>query len=201
MNTTRKLAPLIACVAASFALAACGSSSSGSSSSASASTKTGATGTAAGRTKLVACLKQHGVTLPSRPGGFGGQRFAPGGGGPGTTGRGGRPPGGRRGGGGFAGRFRSDPKLQAAFKACGANFGGRRFAGAPQHAAITRFATCVRQHGYQLPKPNFSGKGPVFPARIETNAKFKSASRACQGVLAPGPAGGAGQSTSASSSA
>jgi hypothetical protein len=144
------------------------------------------------------------VTLPSRPGGFGGRRGAPGagsGGGTGTSGSGGRPPGGFPGGGGFAGRFRSNPKLQAAFKACGADFGGgRRFGGAPRTAQIAKFVTCVHQHGYQLPKPNLSGKGPVFPAKIEANAKFKSASKACASVLTP-PRGAPGQSTSASSSA
>jgi len=189
MNTTRKLAVLIVCVAASCVLAACGSSSSSSSSSASAKASA-KTGTAAARTKLVACLKQHGVTLPSRPGGRG---FTPGSGG-------GTPPGGFRGGG-FGGRFRANPKLQAAFKACGGSFGGRRFSGAPRHAAIVKFVSCVRQHGYQLPTPNFSGKGPVFSAKIESNAKFRSASRACLRVLVPGPRGAPSQSTSTSPSA
>ena len=45
--------------------------------------------------------------------------------------------------------------------------------------------TCVRQHGYNLPNPNFSGKGPVFPANIQNNAKFQAASRACQSLLVP----------------
>jgi len=192
MNTTRKLAVLIACLVAGCALAACGSSSSSSSSSAKASANTGA---AAGRSKLVACLKQHGVTLPSRPAGSGGQHFAPGG-------RKGAPGGFFGGGGGSGGRFRSNPKLAAAFKACGANFGGgRRFSAASRHAAILKFVTCVGQHGYKLPKPNLSGSGPVFPAKIASNPKFKSASRACQSVLAPPPGGPPGQSSSTSPSA
>jgi len=45
--------------------------------------------------------------------------------------------------------------------------------------------TCVRQHGYSLPKPNFSGKGAVFPASVQSNPKFKSANRTCQSLLRP----------------
>jgi hypothetical protein len=85
-------------------------------------------------TALIACLKSHGVTLPNR--GFFGRRPGSGtsggsatskaggaGGGSGTSttgGTGGPPPGGGRGG-----FFRRNPKLAAAFKACGANFGFR----------------------------------------------------------------------------
>jgi hypothetical protein len=52
---------------------------------------------------------------------------------------------------------------------------------------------CVKQHGYNLPAPNFSGKGPVFPASISKNAKFQAAAKSCQADLrpagAPGPGG------------
>jgi hypothetical protein len=189
-------------------IAACGSASSSTSSSASAgssgsstttSASTGA-GSSANRTKLVACLKSHGVTLPSRPAG------APAGGGTGTgtgtTGTGAPPAGGAPPGGGFFGgggtgggrRFANNPKLQAAFKACGANFGFRRggnFAGRISHTTITKYVDCVRQHGYNLPNPNFSGKGSVFPSNIRTNPKFVAASKACQSILVPArPSGG-----------
>ncbi len=87
--------------------------------------------------------------------------------------------------------------MQAAFKACGANFGfgagrgGGGFRGRLSHAAITKYVTCVRQHGYNLPNPNFSGKGPIFPQSIQTNAKFQAASKACQSLLIPPrPSGG-----------
>jgi hypothetical protein len=76
-------------------------------------------------------------------------------------------------------------KLQAALKACGANFpaGGRRPALSNQ--AIQKYTACVRSHGYKLPKPNLSGRGPVFPSSVQSNAKFQTASKACQNLLAP----------------
>ena len=170
-------------------VAACGSASSSSTTS---STTTAASAAASGagsasadgasssrRTALAACLKQHGVTLPARPGTT-------------TT-----PRRGFFGGGGFA----NNPKLRAAFQACGAKFGfgagGRGFRGRLSHTAITKYVTCVRQHGYNLPNPNFSGKGPVFPANIQNNAKFRAASRACQSLLVPARPAGSGTSTTA----
>jgi hypothetical protein len=189
-------------------LAACGSSSNTSSGSASSSSSASAAAgrpSSAARSKLVACLKSHGVTLPNRPSGA---RRRPSGGGEG----GGPPPGG---GGGFfgggggggngrpgGGRF-NDPKFRAAFQACGAGqFPQRRFA--PNKAAVTKFVACVKQHGYNLPTPNFSGKGPVFPAKIEQNKTFQTASRACASDLrpqgAPGAAGGGGGGSGSSGS-
>lgn len=201
------------------ALAACGSASSSSNTtssttaSASASGSSSSSGAAGGgansarRAQLVSCLKSHGVTLPSRPAGS----PPPGGGGSGTgtgttgTGTGTTP---RRGfffGGGGARNI--SPKMQAAFKACGAQFGFRGgarggFGGRISHTAITSFVTCVKQHGYNLPAPNFSGKGPIFPRNIETNAKFQAASKACQHLLIPPrPSGGSGTGTSTTSGA
>jgi hypothetical protein len=79
--------------------------------------------------------------------------------------------------------------VRAAFQACGAQFGfgagGQGFRRRLSRASITKYVTCVRQHGYNLPSPNFSGKGPVFPSTIRNNAKFQAASRACQSLLAP----------------
>jgi hypothetical protein len=185
---------IAACGSASSSTSTSGSAAAASSSSTTTSASSGASGSSARRTQLVACLKQHGVTLPSRPAG------APpaGGTGTGTTGGGtgtGGPPGGGffGGGGGGAHRFANNPKMQAAFKACGANFGFRRgnFAGRISHTAITKYVACVNQHGYKLPAPNFSGKGPIFPSNIRTNPKFVAASKACQSILVPArPSGG-----------
>jgi hypothetical protein len=188
-------------LAAGGLLAACGSASSGGSStsssttSASASASGSTSGTAsARRAQLVACLKAHGVTLPARPPGAppaGGGSASGGGTGTGSS----TTP--RRGfffgGGGGARNF--TPKMAAAFRACGAQFGFRGgrggFRGRVSHTAITKYVTCVRQHGYNLPNPNFSGKGPIFPRNIQSNAKFQAASRACQSLLAPPrPSGG-----------
>ncbi len=187
-------------------IAACGSASGSSSSSATTSTSTTASAAAGSggpnatrRAALAACLKQHGVTLPARPRGNTGPR--PGsGGGTGTTGTGtGTTP--RRGfffggGGGPA----ANPKFRAALQACGAKFGfrgGRGFRGRITHTTITKYVTCVRQHGYNLPNPNFSGKGPIFPANIQSNKKFQAASRACQSILVPPRQNGGGTSTTA----
>jgi hypothetical protein len=178
----------LAVVALAAGLAACGSSKT-SSTTAAAGTNTNATGASgafgARRAALVACLKKHGVTLPNRPPGARPPR-AGGGPPPGTPGT--RPRGGFLFGG--AGR-KPSAKLQAAFKACGADFGRDRFARRPSQQTIQKYVTCVRQHGFNLPNPNFSGKGPVFPTNIRTNAKFQAASRACQSLLVP-PASSSG---------
>jgi hypothetical protein len=178
----RGIAGLTITVIAVVCLAACGSSSSSSSSSSSAASS-GATGS---RAKLAACLKQHGVTLPQRPRG-GARGYGP----PPGSGKGNGAPQGGGGFGGGQGRF-TNPKFRSAFQACGAaaGFRGRRGNFRPSSAAITKFASCVKQHGYTLPKANLSGNGPVYPVKIERNAKFQSASRACQSVLRPAGAGG-----------
>jgi hypothetical protein len=192
----------IAMLAVGCMLAACGSASSSSTTASAAASGSGSTTgsttassgaggfNSARRAQLVACLKQHGVTLPSRPAGAGGG--APGSGGGTGTGTGTSTT--RRRGFFGGGAFANNPKMQAAFKACGANFGARgggAFAGRLSHAAVTKYVACVRQHGYNLPNPNFSGKGSVFPSNIRTNPKFLAASKACQNILVPPrPSGG-----------
>lgn len=164
-------------LAAGCLIAACGSSKTSTSASASTSTASSSASASSRRTQLAACLRQHGVTLPSRAPGTG-TGPAPGG----------APP---SGGGGFfggGGGFRNNPKFAAAFRACGGNF---RFRGRPggfrlSHTAIDNYVACVRKHGYpQMPNANFSGKGPVFPSSIRSNAKFQAASRDCESLLRP----------------
>jgi hypothetical protein len=210
---SRRVAVALVTLVAGGALAACGSSSSGSTTSsttasASAGSSSGTSTTGGGansarRAQLVSCLKSHGVTLPSRPAGGG---APPAGGGTGTTGTGTRPRGGFLFGGGGARNI--SPKLQAAFKACGADFGAGfrggagRFRARISHTAITSFVTCVKQHGYNLPSPNFSGKGPIFPQSIESNAKFQAAAKSCEHLLIPArPSGGSTTGTSTTSGA
>ena len=83
--------------------------------------------------------------------------------------------------------------MRAALQACGGGrFPQRRFT--PNKAAVTKFVACVNTHGYKLPAPNFSGKGPIFPATIERNKKFQTAARACASDLRPASAGPAGAS-------
>ena len=173
--TPRASQTAVVLVALATLVAGCGSSSSTSSSASTSASAASSTS----RAKLVACLKQHGITLPAgrRPG-------------TGTT------PSGRPPAGGFFGRTGANAsKFRAAFKACGANFPAGRggFRRGFNRQNIQKYVTCVRQHGYNLPEPNFSGNGPVFPANIRTNKKFQSASKACQSLLAPPQgAGGAG---------
>jgi len=218
---SRRVAVALVTLVAGGALAACGSSSSGSATSsttasASAGSSSGTSTTGGGpnsarRAQLVSCLKSHGVTLPSRPAGAGGAAGGgapPAGGGTGTTGTGTRPRGGFLFGGGAGGARNFSPKLQAAFKACGANFGAGFRGGAGgfrariSHTAITSFVTCVKQHGYNLPSPNFSGKGPIFPQSIESNAKFQAAAKSCEHLLIPArPSGGSSGGSSTTSGA
>jgi hypothetical protein len=202
-RTLRLPAVAVTIALAGLTVAACGSSSNtGSASSTSSSAAAGGASTTGGansaaRSKFAACLKAHGVTLPARPAGA--RRRPPGG----YGGYGGGAPGFFFGGGGGngsgapgAGRF-DNPKFRAALQACG----GGRF---PQRratqskAAVTRFAACVKQHGYTLPAPNFSGKGPIFPATISHNKKFQAAAKACASDLRPqSPAGGGAGSAAA----
>ena len=190
---------------AAIAVAACGSSATtGSNTSGSSAAANAATS----RTKLAACLKQHGVTLPSRAAGGkppagGAPDGVPGGTPPGGGyGGGGTPPAAGAGGpgvpGGAAGPQSS--KFRAAFKACGADFGGGQFrrgggpGAKPTAAALAKFTACVDAHGYKLPKANTSGNGPIFPKRIESNKTFEAAAKACQADLRP--SGGASSSSS-----
>jgi hypothetical protein len=172
----------LAALAVAALVAACGSSATNSSStSASASTS---------RKALTTCLRKHGVTLPAgrRPGAGGPPAGAP------SGGSGAPPAGGPPSGSGFPGGGAGGSKLRAALKACGANFpaGGRRPGFRPRisRQTIQKYVTCVRRHGYNLPNPNFSGNGSVFPSNIRSNAKFQSASKACQSLLAPASPGG-----------
>ena len=200
---------------AAIALAACGGSSNKSTSKTASAPTTGTSSSAgaANRSKLESCLKAHGVTLPSFAGhgGFGGRPGFGASGRFGATGASGRF---RRFGFGSSGRVGAsgasgprgflggNSKFAAAFRACGADFGGG-FAGggfarpgassggafnaksAADREAVDKYVSCVRSHGFDLPAPNFSGKGFVFnTSQFDTHsAKFIAASRTCQSLL------------------
>jgi len=205
-SRTLRLAAVVVTVAlAGLMVAACGSSSntgSATPTSSSAGGGAGGSGTTRGansaaRSRFAACLKAHGVTLPPRPAGA--RRRPPAGyGGYGGSGgsRAGAPGfffgggGGNGSGAAGAGRF-DNPKFRAALQACGGGrFPQRRVT--QSRAAVNRFAACVKQHGYTLPAPNFSGKGPIFPASIARTKKFQAASKACASELRPQTSAGAG---------
>jgi hypothetical protein len=177
---------LLACLG----LAACGESSSTTSTSANASATTprgatggsatggGATGPGGARFKaLRECLQKNGVTLPQRP--------------PGRR-RGG--PGGFLGGGGGAGGPQlpngvTRAQLQAAIKKCGGGGefrrGGARLKNPAYLAALTKFATCMRENGVNVQAPNTSGNGPIFSIKgLHTaSAEFQTAEAKCRGDL------------------
>jgi hypothetical protein len=127
------------------------------------------------------CLQKDGITLPKRT------------------------PGQRPGGaGGLLGGSGSGPTLpkgvtraqyEAAIKKCGGFGGGRfgtgagagtsRFNSPAVKQALSKFASCMRENGVNLPTPNTSGKGPVFDTKgLEpTSAKFKAAQTKCASDL------------------
>ena len=219
------IAVALPALALALTVAACGSSSTPKP-AAKASAGTATTTTTAGGVRSAAfttCLKQHGVALPGRRGGFRNGRGGLFGGG-GAPGAGGTPPYGtgaapRTGQGGYngGGFFRRDPKLGQALQACAkdlpAGFRGRFGPGAARGprrsrfsaATLNSFVACVKRHGYTLPKPNTSGTGPVFPTSIQSNKRFLAAAKSCTGILRPEsgpdgqpPAGGTGTSTTSS---
>ena len=84
----------------------------------------------------------------------------------------------RSGGGGFAGGG-------GLARTGGSGAGGFNAKSAADRQAVDKYVACVRQHGFDLPAPNFSGTGPVFStAKVDTHsAKFAAASKACQSLL------------------
>ncbi len=148
-----------------------------------------------------ACLKEKGVELPEFKSGEGpqgaqkGEMPEPPEGGEAPAGgempEGGPPTGGSGGEG--------NEKMQKAFEECDVEMpefkGGPGGTGAPNtnsaafRKQIKEYAACVREHGYELAEPNFSGEGPVFEKSESESAAFKKASAKCQSLLG-GPQGG-----------
>jgi hypothetical protein len=167
-------------------LVACGGGSSPSASSTSSTTTpTTTTGTAAAGgpggaafAKYTSCLKQHGVTLPTRRSGDGG----PPNGATGTTGAAGA--NGAGGPGGFFGGSNS-VKFRTAQTACGkllpaglrrGGFGGGAGGGA-NSAAFAAYRNCLSLHGVKLAAAGFrrnGGQGAPKPT-----AKMTKALKAC----------------------
>jgi hypothetical protein len=172
-------------------LAACGGSGSNSAATtATTGTTTGAAaaGGAAGAgraafAKYTTCLKQHGVTLPTRrPGGFGG---GGGNGGPPTGATGATGPTGRRGGF-FAGA--NSAKFRAAQTACAkllpsgfrrGGFGGGGAGGGANSAAFAAYRNCLSLHGVKVTAAGFGrnrGQGTAKPTAKVTKALTACAS-------------------------
>jgi hypothetical protein len=142
-----------------------------------------------------ACLKEKGVELPEFKAGS--KAAPPAGGAEPPEGfeppEGGPPSGGEGGPGGE--KFEEQKR---AFEECGVEIGGGFKAGAPggkpniNSAAfkkqVKEYVACVRENGYELAEPNFSGEGPIFERSESESAAFKKASAQCQELLG-GPRG------------
>jgi len=191
---------MLAALVAAVCIAACGGSSNSSTTSknktttTSASTKTATTSRAA----LAACLKKHGVTLPSNFGNFH-RRFGTG---TGTTPF--TPPAGSNSGGGFPGGggpgasgggfFGRNSKFATAFKDCGAKFGafGGRFRGGftgggrfrPSTQVLDSYVACLRKNGDpSMPEPYSTSKTTPFPLAAEATSGFKTANPKCESIV------------------
>lgn len=189
---------VLAVAGASFALAACGSSSNSNSnaSSTNGSASNGQSGTRnADFQKFQQCLKDNGVTLPDR-GNRGGSNAAPPNTGGSTTAppNGTPPPGGGYGGGpgGFGGQ-NADPKTQKAMQACAkyrpkGNFRGGNGNGAPQQniKAFTAYLTCLKDKGLDV---KASDGFNALRNLKQDDPKVQAALKACQSKLPQRPQG------------
>jgi hypothetical protein len=126
-----------------------------------------------------ACLKEKGVELPEFKGDEGG---------PPADAE--KPEGGPPGGFGGAG----SEEMKKAFEECGVE--APEFKGGPGGAGgkpnvdsaafqkqVKEYVACVRENGFELAEPDFSGEGPIFEKAESESAAFKKASAQCQDLL------------------
>jgi hypothetical protein len=191
-------------------LAGCGGSSGGSTgtSTTSSSGGSGSEGSTSGGGARVEiseedrqCLKEKGVELPEFKSGEGPGTFqkgeAPEGG---QVPEGGEIPEGGPPAGGFGGERREE--MTKAFEECGVEMpefkggpGGATAEGARPNVnsaafqkQVKEYVACVRENGYELAEPDFSGEGPIFDKTESESAAFKKASEQCQSLIG-GPQG------------
>jgi hypothetical protein len=191
----------IVLIAGGLVLVGCGGSSGGSSSAevgttASSSSGNPTDGQFAISEEARACLKEKGVELPEFKDSEGGgppaggeppEGFEP------PQGEG-PPPGGEMPEGGG---FQANAK---AFEECGVELGEFKAPGgkggpdvnsAAFKKQVNEYVACVRENGYELAEPNFSGKGPIFDKSESESSEFKKASAKCSDLLG-GRRGGSG---------
>jgi hypothetical protein len=58
---------------------------------------------------------------------------------------------------------------------------------------VKEYVACVRENGYELAEPDFSGEGPVFAQEESKSAAFRKASAQCPSLLG-GPGASSGKS-------
>jgi hypothetical protein len=199
------LAAAIAMILGALVIAGCGGSSGGGSTETSSTTASASGGGEGAKFEISAedrqCLKEKGVELPEFKSGEGPQNFQKG-----ETAQGGQMPEGGEmpeGGppaGGFGGE--GGEEMTKAFEECGVEMpefkggpGGATAAGARPNVnsaafkkQVKEYVACVRENGYELAEPDFSGEGPIFDKTESESAAFKKASEQCQSLLG-GPQG------------
>jgi hypothetical protein len=187
------LAAAIAIILGALVLAGCGGSSGGGSTETSATTASTSGGGEQAKFEISEedrqCLKEKGVELPEFKSGEGPQTFQ----------KGEMPEGGPPAGG-FGGERRKE--MTKAFEECGVEMpefkggpGGATAEGARPNVnsaafkkQVREYVACVRENGYELAEPDFSGEGPIFDKAESESAAFEKASEQCQSLLG-GPQG------------
>jgi hypothetical protein len=209
----------LALIVGALVVAGCGGSSGssdGSTTKSGATTASGGGGPVEISDEDRQCLKEKGVELPEFKAGEGPQRFQQGEmpeppeGGQmlenGEMPEGAVPEGGEMPEGappaGAAGAMSEENK--EAFEECGVEMpefkmgpGGAQAAGggpnvnsAAFQKQVKEYAACVRENGYELAEPDFSGEGPIFDKSESESAAFKKASEQCQSLLGGPRTGG-----------
>ena len=187
---------VLALIVAGLLLVGCGGSGGGSSTETSTTAGSpkegGAGGMFAMSEEAKACLKEKGVELPEFKRGEGERPE------PGEMPPGGAAPGGAEGGPPVGVGGPGSEEMKKAFEECGVET--PRFKSGPAPAGgkpnidsgafrkqVKEYVACVRENGFELAEPDFSGEGPIFQKVESESPAFKKASAQCQDIL-----GGAG---------
>jgi hypothetical protein len=163
-HTSRAVRVLaVAAAAAVVSLTGCGGGGGNGDSSAAATTSAAGGDADAFRD----CLKKHGVDVPDDLGQGGPAQGQP-------------PTGGQP--------FGDDPKLQEAFNACRDKAPAGGFGGGRSSQAFQAYASCLRDHGVDVPDPSTStstlaGQSTPPPTFDRSDPDFTAANEACQALL------------------
>jgi hypothetical protein len=184
------LGAVLALALGALVLAGCGGSGGGGSTETSTTTASTGGGEGPGMFNISeearACLKEKGVEPPEFKAGEG-----PGGKGrPPTSAEGemreAGPPTGSVGGG-------ISEEQEKAFEECGVEMpelkagpggaGGPNLNSAAFQKQVKEYVACVRENGYELAEPDFSGEGPIFEKSESESSAFKKASAKCSNLF------------------
>jgi hypothetical protein len=73
-----------------------------------------------------------------------------------------------------------NPRYTAVVKECGV--ARRPPLSAQTTALLGSYTACVARHGYRLPAPDTTGRGPVFPAGTDQIARYRTAAAGCASI-------------------